>query len=594
MSTFTGCVLATRGGSGRNEHGDRAGARVTREQGPSEPEHTATAWAVVDGAGLVRALRAGTGWLERNLAAVNALNVFPVPDGDTGTNMFLTMKAAYDAAVEGGESEGRSAGDVAARAAYGALMGARGNSGVILSQIFRGMAKALDGHASLDGALLAAALTEASAMAYKAVMKPVEGTLLTVSRGAAECAEAAARAGGDVQTVLDGALAGARATLAKTPEMLPLLREAGVVDAGGQGYVVILEGMRLHLAGRSVEAETLPEIAPSGATMAFDVGALQEKHGADDYGYCTNYLLTAAPGTTLDFAAIRETMAGMGHSAVIVGDDRYVKAHIHTTDPGALLSYAVTLGSLTQIKIDNMDLQVEALDSSPVASTAPSDAPATGVSVVAVAAGEGLSAVLRGLGAAKIVRGGQTMNPSTQELLDAINGAPTDDVIVLPNNGNVVLTARQAAEMAAKQVRVVPTKSVPQGIAALSAFTFTADLDTNAAAMTEVASDMHTGEVTRAVRDAAIGGVAVKAGAVIGLLDDVLTVSGDDGATVALALLDLMGVGQAELVTLYTGGDVSDADADAVRTHIASRYPNVAVEIVAGGQPHYDFILSVE
>ena len=336
--------------------------RVAQRQEMDGPDHASPTWSVVDGAGLLRALGAGTDWLERNVPAVNALNVFPVPDGDTGTNMFLTMKAAYAAAAEGGESAGRAAGDVAGRAAYGALMGARGNSGVILSQIFRGMAKALDGHATLDGALLAAAFSEASAMAYKAVMKPVEGTLLTVSRGAAVSAEAAAQVGGDVQAVLDGALAGGRATLAKTPEMLPLLREAGVVDAGGQGYVVILEGMRLHLAGRSVAAEALPEIAPAGATMAFDVGALQEKHGADDYGYCTNYLLTASPGTTLDFAAIREQMAEMGHSAVIVGDEQYVKAHIHTTDPGALLSYAVTLGSLSQIKIDNMDQQVETLD----------------------------------------------------------------------------------------------------------------------------------------------------------------------------------------------------------------------------------------
>jgi uncharacterized protein len=248
----------------------------------------------------------------------------------------------------------------------------------------------------------------------------------------------------------------------------------------------------------------------------------------------------------------------------------------------------VTLGALTQIKIDNMDMQIETLDSAPPAE------PASGVSVVAVAAGEGLSAVLRGLGAAKIVRGGQTMNPSTQELLDAIDGAPTDDVIVLPNNGNVVLSARQAAEMARKQVRVVPTKSIPQGIAALSAFTFNADLDANATAMAGVASDMRTGEVTRAVRDATIGGVAVRSGAVIGLLDDVLTVSGDDGATVALELLHRMGVEQAELVTLYTGAAVSEADAAAVQARIASRYPNVAVEIVAGGQPHYDFILSVE
>jgi DAK2 domain fusion protein YloV len=564
------------------------GVRVTQQTESSGPDHAPFAWPVVDGAGLLRALRAGTDWLERNVAAVNALNVFPVPDGDTGTNMFLTMKAAHAAAAEGGESADRAVSDVAGRAAYGALMGARGNSGVILSQIFRGMAKALDGHATLDGALLAAAFTEASAMAYKAVMKPVEGTLLTVSRGAAEAAEAAAGAGGDVQDVLDGALAGGRATLAKTPEMLPLLREAGVVDAGGQGYVVILEGMRLHLAGRSVAAEELPAIAPAGAAMAFDVGAQHAQHGADDYGYCTNYLLTASPGTALDFAATRDTMAGMGHSAVIVGDEQYIKAHIHTTDPGALLSYAVTLGALTQIKIDNMDQQVETLDGGPV------DTPTAGVSVVAVAAGEGLSAVLRGLGAARIVRGGQTMNPSTQEVLDAINGAPTDEVIVLPNNGNIILSVQQAAEMARKQVRVVPTKSVPQGIAALAAFTFTADLDANADAMADAASDVRTGEVTRAVRDATIGGIAVRAGAVIGLLDDVLTVSGDDGATVALELLHRMGVEQVELVTLYTGADVSDADAATVQSRIASRYPHVAVELVAGGQPHYDFILSVE
>ncbi len=577
--------------SAATRRGERV--RVAQQEGTDGMESVALTWSVVDGAGLLRALRAGTGWLERNVAGVNALNVFPVPDGDTGTNMFLTMQAAYAAAAEGGESDGRTVGDVASRAAYGALMGARGNSGVILSQIFRGMAKALDGHATLDGVLLAAAFSEASAMAYKAVMKPVEGTLLTVSRGAAESATSAANDGGDVQTVLDGALAGARVTLARTPEMLPLLREAGVVDAGGQGYVVILEGMRLHLAGRSVEAEELQEIAPGGATMAFDVAGMQEKHGADDYGYCTNYLLTAASGAPLDFAMIREQMAAMGHSAVIVGDEQYVKAHIHTTDPGALLSYALRFGSLTQIKVDNMDMQVETLEEAAPPGAANAE-PAGQISVVAVAAGEGLSAVLRGLGAAKIVRGGQPMNPSTQELLDAINSAPADAVIVLPNNGNVVLTARQAAEMASKQVRVVPTKSIPQGIAALSAFTFTADLDTNAAEMTEVASGVRTGEVTRAVRDATIGGVAVKTGAVIGLLDDVLTVSGDDSATVALDLLGRMNAARAELVTLYTGAGVPASVAESLSARIGRQYPHIAVEIVVGGQPHYDFIVSVE
>lgn len=566
---------------------------VARQEEIVEAESGAPDWVTVDGAGLLRALRAGTNWLERNVTGVNALNVFPVPDGDTGTNMFLTMQAAYAAAAERDAGDGRTVSDVASRAAHGALMGARGNSGVILSQIFRGMAKALDGQMTLDGALLAAAFTEASAMAYKAVMKPVEGTLLTVSRGAAEAAERAAQDGGDVQAVLDGALTGARATLAQTPAMLPLLREAGVVDAGGQGYVVILEGMRLHLAGRNVAMEAVPTIAPGETTMAFDVTGLHAQHGADEYGYCTNYLLTAAPGTPLDFAIIREAMAAMGHSAVIVGDEQYIKAHIHTTDPGALLSYAVRFGALTQIKIDNMDMQVGHLEgSAPLG--APHEEPASHISVVAVAAGEGLSAVLRGLGVAKIVRGGQTMNPSTQELLDAIASAPSDAVIVLPNNGNVILTARQAAAMATKQVRVVPTMSIPQGIAALSAFTFTADLDTNAAAMTETASGVRTGDVTRAVRNATIGGVAVKAGDVIGLLDDLLTVSGDDSVTVALDLLGRMDAAHAELVTLYSGADVADTIAEALSARIAACYPHLSVEIVTGGQPHYDFIVSVE
>lgn len=577
------------GGRGQGTVGDRGGVQL-------DVPAPATQHSTVDGAGLLHALRAGMGWLERNVGGINALNVFPVPDGDTGTNMFLTVRASYTAAAEGGEASGRAVGDVAERAAYGALMGARGNSGVILSQIFRGIAKALDGHATLDGPLLAAAFTEAAAMAYKAVMKPVEGTLLTVARAAAAAAESAAHDGGDVRAVLDGALAAARDTLARTPEMLPLLKEAGVVDAGGQGYVIILEGMRLHLAGRNVEAEAVPDLAPGQQQVAFDIGALQERHGADDYGYCTNFLITATPGTAMDYPAIRETLAGMGHSAVIVGDEHYIKAHIHTIDPGALLSYAVRFGALSQIKIDNMDTQVEALEGPAPAAPprAQPPAPASGISVVAVAAGAGLSEVLTGLGAAAIVHGGQTMNPSTQELLDAITAAPTDQVIVLPNNGNVVLTAQQAADMATKQVRVVPTKSIPQGIAALAAFTFGADLDTNAADMTEAATAARTGEVTRAVRAATIGGVAVKAGQVIGLMDDVLTVSGTDRAAVTLDLLDAMGAAESELITLYSGADVSQQTAAAVRDAVQARYTEAAVEVVAGGQPHYDFIVSVE
>jgi len=520
----------------------------------------------INGGGLVLSLRAGMNWLERNLAAVNALNVFPVPDGDTGTNMFLTMKAAYEAAAEGGESPARSAGEVAARAAYGALMGARGNSGVILSQIFRGIAKALDGHAILDAKLLATAFTEASAMAYKAVLKPVEGTLLTVSRGAADAAEAAVKAGGDVRAVLDAALNGARATLARTPDLLPLLREAGVVDAGGQGFVIVLEGMRLHFAGRNIETEDLPEIAPvSPQAMAFNVGGVAAEHGEDDYGYCTNFLLTATAGTPLDFPALREHFAAIGHSAVIVGDEQYLKAHIHTLDPGACLSYA---------------LQFAAQPLAPLA-------------VIAVAAGAGVSTVLKGQGAI-VVRGGQTMNPSTQEILDAINAAPAERVIVLPNNGNIILAARQAAEMAGKPASVLSTRSVPQGIAALANFNFDADFETNIAAMTSAMERVHTGEVTRAVRDATIGGVAVRSGQVIGLVDDVLTVAGTDALAVTLDLLARMDAGSAELIALYRGAEATESDAAALRDQIEAVFPDAAVELLPGGQPHYDYVLSVE
>jgi len=546
----------------------------------------------INGGGLVLSLRAGMNWLERNLAAVNALNVFPVPDGDTGTNMFLTMKAAYEAAAEGGESSARSVGEVAARAAYGALMGARGNSGVILSQIFRGIAKALDGHAILDAKLLATAFTEASAMAYKAVLKPVEGTLLTVSRGAADAAEAAVKAGGDVRAVLDAALNGARATLARTPDLLPLLREAGVVDAGGQGFVIVLEGMRLHFAGRNIETEDLPEIAPaSPQAMAFNVGGVAAEHGEDDYGYCTNFLLTATVGTPLDFPALREHFAAIGHSAVIVGDEQYLKAHIHTLDPGACLSYALQFGGLTQIKIDNMDAQVETLEGH--AASAGAAQPLAPLAVIAVAAGAGVSTVLKGQGAI-VVRGGQTMNPSTQEILDAINAAPAERVIVLPNNGNIILAARQAAEMAGKPASVLSTRSVPQGIAALANFNFDADFETNIAAMTSAMERVHTGEVTRAVRDATIGGVAVRSGQVIGLVDDVLTVAGTDALAVTLDLLARMDAGSAELITLYRGAEATESDAAALRDQIETVFPDAAVELLPGGQPHYDYVLSVE
>ena len=569
-------------------------------------EGTARPAGECDGASLLAALDTAGANLERHAEAINALNVFPVPDGDTGKNMLLTMRAALEAVHQAANAGTTGAGDLAARLARGAMMGSRGNSGVILSQILRGFARGLDSAERFGGPEFAAALREAATTAYRAVQQPVEGTMLTVIRVAAETAEEAVARDPGLLAVLDATLEGARVALARTPELLPRLREAGVVDAGGQGVVTLLEGAALFARGETLAAGAGVAAATSVAGRDVDKMAdFLDMHEEDEVGYCTNLLILPRDGVPLDFPQIRELLLALGESGVVIGDEELVKIHIHTEDPGAVLTEAVRWGELGQIRIDNMAAQVRAVTegvqgqtgragATAVATAPPAGEEVAGPRVVAVASGAGLVEVLRGLGATGIVSGGQTMNPSTEELLRAVEAVPGDEVILLPNNGNVILTARQVVDLTSKRVVVIPSRSVPQGITALSALNFDADLDENVASMTEAMGAVRTGEITRAVRSATIDGVTVVDGQVIGLIDGKLCYAGDAVGEVLLAVLERADAAGAELITLYRGADVDEDSGRAMVESLQAHYPDAAIELVAGGQPHYDYLLSVE
>jgi DAK2 domain fusion protein YloV len=534
-----------------------------------------------DGTQLLAALNAAAHWLEQHAAAVNALNVFPVPDGDTGTNMSLTLSGALkDVAAD------PSCAAVAERVKYWAMMRGRGNSGIILSQVLRGIAQGLNGQERMGAPELAAALAQASVTSYKAVLKPVEGTMLTVMREASEAATAALAAPhATLLTVLEAAVQGARASVDRTPTLLKTLRDAGVVDSGGEGLFLILEGMLRYARGESIEYDAGEPVA----AMSFD-----DIHGPDDFGYCTNFLIH---GDDMPYDTIRATLAAMGQSAVIVGDEELIKVHIHLLRPGEALNYAIDFGALEQIEITNMDVQRAQLherSNNETSEHSNSQALETHVGIVAVAPGPGFAALFRSLHAGEIVGGGQTMNPSTEDLLAAIERLPQHDVIVLPNNSNVIMAARQTANLTQRRIEVLPTKTAPQGIAALLAFNYQAGIEQNARAMTTAIGQIHTGEVTTAVRDAAIDGISVRAGQTIGLLDGDLVTADDDRNAVIEDLLGRMELGDREIVTIYFGEALNRADAEALAEHIQERFADVEVEVQDGGQPLYDYIISAE
>ncbi len=548
-----------------------------------------------NGQTLLAAMRLAAGDLHAERATINALNVFPVPDGDTGTNMDLTVAAALDEAAALADQPDASASAVAAKLARGALLGARGNSGVILSQIFRGLAQGMARKTAIEPRDLARSFAAASEMAYSAVLKPVEGTMLTVIRGASDgAAVAAGTTGATIPDILTSALASAEAALASTPSLLTILREAGVVDAGGQGVVVLIAGLDRHARGIAVPARPIPAPPVALADVAFDE-TLIDVHGSDDYGYCTNFLVI---GTGIDVTAARGHMATLGDSAVIVGDDTALKVHIHSGNPGLVLDYALSLGALTGIRIDNMQEQTRALRAAAPESIPGSTArPATPFGrqvVLGVAGGAGLAKALRSMGATVVIDGGATMNPSTEEILAAVEASDAAEVILLPNHPNVIMAANQVRDLTERSLRIVPTRSVPQGIAALSAFNADADLATNVAAMSAAMAHVHTIQMSTAARDATIDGIAVRAGQAILLIDgDLVAADDDDRALLGRTLADNRFAGT-ELVTIYTGLDASDEEIAGLTGFVSGILPEADVEIHAGGQELYHFIISLE
>jgi len=533
-----------------------------------------------DGRGLKRLLRYGLAWLERHQEAINALNVYPVPDGDTGTNMLLTMQSAY-AEIESSPQE--EVGIIAQQVAHGALMGARGNSGVILSQIFRGFARALEGVAAFTTIQLSAALREAAATAYKGVIKPVEGTILTVAREAAEASVIAAASSDDLRYVLEQVVREARASVMRTPSLLPVLAEAGVVDAGGQGLLTILEGMLRYIKGEPVDID-------SDYVRAVDLHALHPE-SEEGYGYDIQFIIH---GEGLDVEAIRQTIDSMGDCALVVGDSSAVKVHVHSPEPGTPINFGASQGSLSRVIVENMQEQYQGFILSKAQQPLTPDEPVATISTVVVAPGPGLAQVFESLGASAVVPGGQTMNPSTEDLLRAVEQAPSDQVIILPNNKNIIMAAEQAAELANKKVRVVRTNTVPQGIAALLALNYQADLESNSHIMSEAASAVQTAEITTAVRSAQINGVQLEEGEVIGLVNGKFEAKGDSPEEVTLAALQKMQAADSEIITIYYGESVAADTAQELAATIERVFPEQEVEVVDGGQPHYYYILSAE
>ena len=529
------------------------------------------------GRGLRQALEASTAWLERHVEIINALNVYPVPDGDTGTNMLLTMRAALK---ELNSSPAQSASVVARAVSYGSLMGARGNSGVILSQLFRGLARSLDKKETFTALELAQAMTEASAIAYQGVIKPVEGTILTVAREAADAAVAAAEERNDLLYVLERTVAEARHSVARTPALLQVRADAGVVDAGGQGLFVILEGALRFMRGEEV-----------GELPTVEAGVELEVPVEEEYGYETMFILQ---GEDLNVEEIREAIAAMGESVLVVGDSRAIKVHIHSMEPGRPLDYAAKLGTLTQISVENMQEQYREFIRRGQAQPLPVAEELGDTAIVVVAPGAGLIRVFESLGVSAVVPGGQSMNPSTQEILKAIESLKAEKVIVLPNNSNIIMAARQTRELSQKEIVVVPTATIPQGISAVLAFNYQADLEANAQVMEQAAHSVQTAEITTATRAAQINGVSVEEGGVIGLLGGELTASGSTLEEVVQEMLRQMMADEHEIITIYYGEDIAGTEAQKLADEIQARYPDQEVELVDGGQPHYHYILSVE
>jgi DAK2 domain fusion protein YloV len=541
----------------------------------------------IDGQGLKKLVEAGLTWLRANQQTVNALNVFPVPDGDTGTNMVLTMQSAYNEINNLGH---HSVGQMAAAVSQGALMGARGNSGVILSQLWRGFARALHNQDILDGPGLVRAFAEARDTAYKGVVRPVEGTILTVAKDAATAAEEALKETDNPVEILERVIPAASASVQRTPELLPVLKQAGVVDSGGMGLFFIFEGMLRYMQGEPLDTPT--SIVQPLSAMKLE-NAMEDIEAGQDFEVVVDFV----PAQELNLKSFYAELETMGTSIQVGEGEGMYRMHIHvpTENRNKPVDYILGLGTITKVAMENLVAQMEDINNKSSGGRIELTTIEPGqIAVVAVSPGTGISRVFASLGVAALVEGGQTMNPSTKDILDAFENLPTEKIIILPNNKNIILAAQQAKEVTVKKVHIVPSRTIPQGLAAMMHLNPDGDAETVATKMTKSIEDVITIEVTTATRTVEIEGVSVEQGQVIALVNGQLAISAGSVEEACLGALEKAKAADYELITLFYGEDLSVGEANRITDVIRAKYSSQEIELQDGGQPHYQFIISVE
>ena len=556
---------------------------------------------VLDVEAFISMLEVGGNRLSENAEYVNSLNVFPVPDGDTGTNMNLTYTSGIERVIK---QHSDTVGEVGEDLAKGLLMGARGNSGVILSQLFRGFAKAIEGKTTIEAKDLANAFQRGIDTAVKAVMKPVEGTILTVARDSAAAGMQKAEESDDIIEVMTAVLEEAQTSLENTPNLLPVLKEVGVVDSGGQGLVYIYHGFLESLTGESIPVKSADPNKANVTELAHQENFFNTSHSvaSEDihYGYCTEIMVKIGEGETVtdefDYDTFRNHLDGIGDSLLVVSDDEIVKVHVHTETPGEVMNYGQKFGSLVKIKVDNMRLQHDEIldgkgsnqaESTPVVER-------TNLAIIAVAAGEGIENLFKDMGVKSIISGGQTMNPSTNDILDAINKANADNVIILPNNKNIIMAANQAVEVSEIPAAVVETKYISQGLTAMLGYNPDGTLEDNKAAMITELSNVTSGQVTVAVRDTTVDGLEIHKDHFMGIVDGKIVSEDADLVKETINMVNAMIDADKELVTLIFGEETDQATAELIAEAVEEANEDIEVEIVDGGQPVYHFLASVE
>ncbi len=536
----------------------------------------------IDGSLLKKMFIGAANSLEKNKEMLNDLNVFPVPDGDTGTNMALTMQAAVR---ELRNSDIDNVEKIGSLVSNGSLMGARGNSGVILSQVLRGFAKAFEEVEKINVAVLSDALDRGAKTAYKAVMKPIEGTILTVARESSEKGLEISEKQEDVEVFLQQVIEAGRISLEKTPELLPVLKEAGVVDAGGMGFVVILQGMLSGLNGEEIIEEEEEQEIKTG--FAFDNTRTGSGDSDIEFGYCTEFIINHNKDDSEVFA---QQIKSIGDSMMVVDGDGFIKVHVHTNDPGVVLDKALKIGELIDIKIDNMRYQHR----SNFEKELYEEKELKEYGFITVAMGDGIRDIFKDLNVDHIIAGGQTMNPSTEDLLKAVNGINAENIIILPNNGNIVLAANQTKELSEKNITVLPTKTIPQGITALLEFNEELDLEDNIENMTDAFSRMKTSQITFSVRDTTLDGKEIKKDDILGINDGKLTLVGKNIEEVTLDLIDKTITDDSELITVFYGEEITEEEGSRIMDVLQEKYSELDIELIYGGQPIYYYLIAIE